>query len=280
MENNIQTGSPFLSCRNGAGNVGETLYLRPHRKYEVEKDLWFSHGTDFNGEAWILETEVEVEDGTKHGSGRTGDKAVSFKQTLTVELNNDYSSPFLQTLYDITMHGDEYLMDFFKDGLDAKIVQVFPNGAYTQKEFYCGTVTTPPALFDQLNNSDASSELVATLNNEPIVRSVGFSGQLPKEYATPQATIKVTVEAKDITVAITDVKDTDNVVIENQWVATLINKETSEVVMTTTSEEDLIAMTVKESGDYIVAIGYVYMVDDKSGTSYSNYVKVEEVKVV
>jgi len=278
MADAIVNGSPFINCRGGANQAGVDLFLRLHREWEVGKDIWYKMTKDFNGDAWTLATNVDTEDGTRSGAGRKKTNVTGFDQTLDFTINNDFKAPFNQTLYDVTLHGDEYFFDFLRDGIDVKIVTRFPDGSHTEKVYECNSVVNAGALYDQLDNADTTSDFQLALNNEPTVKLFGFSPKLPRELTEVTANVSVTVTDLQIDVKIDNVVDADSLVVDDTWVASVIDNLTGDVVQTGTSNvaPHEFSFNVQSLGDYTVAVGYVYYKKDQT-TEYARNISIKQV---
>jgi hypothetical protein len=280
MENTMGAGSPFINCRNGVNKTGSELYLRLHREYEVGKDIWHRHKQDFDGESWTRTVTVNSEDGQRSGAGRVRQDVQSFGETLDITLNNDYNASFNQALYDVTLHGDKYFMDFLRDGVDVKIVQRFPNGAHIEKIYLCNSIAGAGALYDQLDNAEATSEFSISLNNEPIIHNFGFSPTLPKGLKEVKPNVAVRVENLTINADVSNIVDTDNLVVNNTWTMSIIDDNTGEVVSTLISENSphKFVYTVQQPGIYTVAIGYIYYQSELL-TDYGKFIFVKQLEV-
>jgi len=278
MEDAIATGSPFINCRGGATTSGGELYLRLHREFEVGRDIWHKHKQDFDGESWTRTVTVNAEDGQRSGAGRVRQDVQSFGETLDISLNNDYNASFNQALYDVTLHGDKYFMDFLRDGVDVKIIQRFPNGSHIEKVYLCNSIAEAGALYDQLDNAEAVSEFSISLNNEPTVRNFGFSPALPTGITQVKADVTITVSDFDIDVTLHNIVDVDGLVVNDTWAMTIIDDSNGDVVTTLTSESrpHEFAYSVQASGNYTIAIGYVYYQSDNS-TDYVDFITTKQI---
>jgi len=278
MEKRIATGSPFMNCRDGANQTGSELYLRLHREYEVGRDIWHRHKQDFDGESWTRTVTINAEDGQRSGAGRTRQDVQSFGETLDVTLNNDYNASFNQALYDVTLHGDKYFMDFLRDGIDVKIIQRFPNGAHIEKIYLCNSIAGAGALYDQIDNAEAASEFSISLNSEPTVRNFGFSPALPKGLKEVKADIKVTNANLNVSVTIDNIIDRDKLIVKDTWVMTIID-DTNGAVLTSTSTKmapHKMSYLLPSKGTYTVAVGYLYYQSDDL-TDYGKFIENKQI---
>jgi len=280
MAETMATGSPFMNCRDGANITGSELYLRLHREYEVGKDIWHRHKQDFDGESWTRTVTVNAEDGQRSGAGRTRQDVQSFGETLDVTLNNNYNASFNQTLYDVTLHGDRYFMDFLRDGVDVKIIQRFPNGAHIEKIYLCNSIAGAGALYDQLDNSEASSEFSISLNNEPIVRNFGFSPVLPARLKEVKANIAVSSANLTVNISIDNIVDRDKLIVKDTFVLTIVDDSTGAVVTSamTKVRPHKFTYVLPVKGTYTIAIGYLYYQSDDM-TDYGKFIDIRQITV-
>jgi len=269
-----------MNCRDGANVVGSELYLRLHREYEVGNDIWHRHKQDFDGESWTRTVSVNAEEGQRSGAGRVRQDVQSFGETLDVTLNNDYNASFNQALYDVTLHGDKYFMDFLRDGIDVKIIQRFPNGAHIEKIYLCNSIASAGALYDQLDNAEAASEFSVSLNSEPTVHNYGFSPALPKGISEVRADITVAASNLNVTVSIDNIVDADKLIVKDTWLMSIVDDATGEVVTSAmaNTRPHKFTHTLAKKGTYTVAIGYLYYQSDNR-TDYGKFIEVRQLTV-
>lgn len=262
----------FIQCKGSASEVGRLLEIAFNTETDKAHDLWYKLNDDFKATEWAIETDITTEDANLQGGYRNSQDVTNFSQTLTATLTDDNASGLLQRMYEYTLGDDNVFFKMLDIGLRIRTTIALKNGVSIRKTYDCCTITELGALLEQLKTQDSETALTVSLNSEPLVENIGFSGAFPSDIVSPSATITAVATDLDVLVGIEDVVDPDNLILTpSQFIISLYDNKTRMLIDTGSSDGTTDAtVTADIAGDYTVVVGYSFAIID--GTKiYRNF---------
>ncbi len=244
------------------------------------KEFWYRDKLDFTRSDTSPSISISADEVVNDGDPRAKDKVTGFKENQDFSINESCNSSFLQRLHEIWSQADDnQRKDFLARGLDIKKETFFGDGSYTEEMWECCPLSAFEPPYRKQEGDEVTTDFGVTFNNEPVVKNIGFTSQLPSNVKPVTADITISSDtALTIDIVLANIVDTDNLIF-NDELNVMIYDEDGVLVSDTdydTSDTQITSL-VTEAGKYTVIVSYILFKDTEN--KYLKALEIKEVEV-